>query len=141
MLSCKFALLSSEQFLLRLLIFRWKTEHDFCCEYLALFRLGLFRANQGRRRQKDPLLKTSHTYPTMTKLGTVIPYPKMIQKIYKSRNTPTEFCRHQHFFTGNYSCRRLTQTAKRNWKKFEFREVRFKRFWDLKWKIVEERIM
>ena len=39
------------------------------------------------------------------------------------------------------SCHHLTRTAKENWKKFELREVRVKRFWDLKWKIVEERIM
>ena len=37
----------------------------------------------------------------MIKLGTVIPYLKNIQKIYKSRDTPPEFCWHQHFSTGN----------------------------------------
>ena len=31
------------------------------------------------------------TYPTM-KLGTVIPYPKKIKKIYESHDTPLEFC-------------------------------------------------
>ena len=40
-----------------------------------------------------------------------------------------------------YSCRRLTRTAKEKWKKSELHEVRVKRFWDFKWKIVEERIM
>ena len=39
-----------------------------------------------------PLPKICHTYPTMMKLGTVIPYPKKIQKIYESRDTPLEFC-------------------------------------------------
>ena len=34
----------------------------------------------------------SVTHPTMMKLGTVIPYLKEIQKIYKSRDTPFEFC-------------------------------------------------
>ena len=29
---------------------------------------------------------------TMMKLGTVIPYPKKIEKIYESRDTPLEFC-------------------------------------------------
>ena len=48
-----------------------------------------------------PLPKICHTYPTMMKLGTVIPYLKKIQKIYESRDTPLEFCWHQHFFTGN----------------------------------------
>ena len=50
---------------------------------------------QGRSRmggQKGPLSKICHTYPTMMKRGTVIPYPKKIQKIYESRDTPLEFC-------------------------------------------------
>ena len=42
--------------------------------------------------QKGLLPKICHTYPTMIKLGTVIPYPKKIQKIYESRDTPLEFC-------------------------------------------------
>ena len=57
-----------------------------CC--LTLFRMGIFRAAHP---------KICHTYPTMMKLGTVIPYPKKIQKIYESRDTPLEFCWHQHF--------------------------------------------
>ena len=36
--------------------------------------------------------------PTMTKLGTVIPYLKEIQKIYESRDTLSVFSWHQHFF-------------------------------------------
>ena len=48
-----------------------------------------------------PLPKLCHRYPTMMKLGTVIPYLKEIQKIYESRDTPLEFCRYQQFFTGN----------------------------------------
>ena len=35
------------------------------------------------------------------KLSTVISYLKKIQKIYELRDTPLEFCWHQHFFTGN----------------------------------------
>ena len=38
--------------------------------------------------QIGPLPKICHTYPTMMKLGTVIPYLKKIQKIYESRDTP-----------------------------------------------------
>ena len=38
-----------------------------------------------------PLPKICHTYPTMMKLGTVIPYLKLIQKIYESSDTPPEF--------------------------------------------------
>ena len=50
---------------------------------------------------KAPLPKICHTYSTIMKLGIVIPYLKKIQKIYESRDTPLEFCWHQHFFTGN----------------------------------------
>ena len=42
--------------------------------------------------QKGPLPKTYYTYPTIMKLGTVIPYLKKIQKIYESRVTHFEFC-------------------------------------------------
>ena len=38
------------------------------------------------------VLKICLTYPTIMKLGTVVPYLKKIQKIYKSRDTPLEFC-------------------------------------------------
>ena len=38
---------------------------------------GLFR---GCSRMRPPLLKICHTYPTMMKLGTVIPYPKKSKK-------------------------------------------------------------
>ena len=41
--------------------------------------------------------KIRHTYPTMMKLGTVVPYLRKIQKMYKSRDTFLEFCWHQHF--------------------------------------------
>ena len=69
---------------------------------------GLFRGwafsemlTDGGGAKRPPISKICHTYPTMMKLATVIPYPKRIQKIYESRDTPPEFCRHQHFFTGN----------------------------------------
>ena len=52
-------------------------------------------------RKKPPLTKIIDTYPTMMKLGTVIPYLEKIQKIYDSRDTPSEFCWHHNFFTGN----------------------------------------
>ena len=51
---------------------------------------GLF-TDGGRGVKKAPLSKTCHIYSTMMKLGTVIPYPKKIQKIYESRSTPLEF--------------------------------------------------
>ena len=44
--------------------------------------------------KKTPLPKICHTYPTMMKLGKVIPYSEKIQKTYEyeSRDTPFEFC-------------------------------------------------
>ena len=55
---------------------------------------GHFGAAHGRRgAKKAPFPKICHTYPTMLKLGTVIPDLKKI--------TPSDFCWHQHFFTEN----------------------------------------
>ena len=45
--------------------------------------------------------KICHIYPTMMKLDTVIPYLREIQKIYKSQDTPHDFCGRQLFITGN----------------------------------------
>ena len=56
----------------------------------------------GGGAKRLPLPTICHTYPTIMKLGTVIPYPKEIQKIYESRDTPLVFCCHQHFFAGNH---------------------------------------
>ena len=57
-----------------------------CRTSLTLFRMGLFGTTHGwGRGQKEPLPKICHTYPTMMKLGTVIPYPKKIQTIYQTR--------------------------------------------------------
>ena len=41
---------------------------------------GLFRCCSRMRGQKGPLPKICHTYPTVMKLGTVIPYPKRSKK-------------------------------------------------------------
>ena len=51
-------------------------------------QMGIFGAAHGWA----PLPKICHTYPTMMKLGRVIPYLKKIQKIYESRDTLLEFC-------------------------------------------------
>ena len=53
--------------------------------------MGLFEAASGLR-EKEPLPKICRTYPTMMKLGTVIPYLKKIKKMYESRDTPLELC-------------------------------------------------
>ena len=63
---------------------------------LTLFRMSIFGSAHGWRRvvQKSiaPLPEICHTYPTMMKLGTVIPYLKKIQKMYESRDTLPDFC-------------------------------------------------
>ena len=43
---------------------------------LTLFRMGIFGTTHGRGAEQKghPLLKICHTYPTMMKLDTVIPY-------------------------------------------------------------------
>ena len=52
---------------------------------LTLFRMVFFGAAHGWRATKKAKVP-------MMKPGTVIPYPKKIQKIYESRDTPLEFC-------------------------------------------------
>ena len=56
---------------------------------MVLFSWGAHGLGEPKR---SPPLKICLTYPTMMTLGTVIPYPKKIQKIYKSLDTPIEFC-------------------------------------------------
>ena len=46
----------------------------------------------GKKIPPPPLPKTCHTYPTMIKLGTVIPHLKKTQKLYEPRDTSLEFC-------------------------------------------------
>ena len=57
---------------------------------LSLFKMGIFGAAHGwGGSEKGPSIpKICQTYPTMMKLGTVIPYLKKIQNIHDSRNTP-----------------------------------------------------
>ena len=60
---------------------------------LTLFRMGFFGAAHGCRGGIfDPLPKIHHTNPTMMKFGTVIPYLRKIQKMYKPGDTPLGFC-------------------------------------------------
>ena len=59
---------------------------------LTIFMMGIFGAAHGwGRAKRPPLPEICHTYPAMMKRGTVIPYLKKIQKIYKSRDTHPEF--------------------------------------------------
>ena len=57
---------------------------------LDLFRMGLFGAAHGWGGE-GPLPKICQTYPTIMKLGTLIPYLKKMQKMYKSYDTHLEF--------------------------------------------------
>ena len=54
--------------------------------------MGIFGAAHGWGGGGGKKANLCHTYATMMKLGTVIPYLKKIQKIYESRDTPLEFC-------------------------------------------------
>ena len=55
---------------------------------------GFFRgcSRMGGGFLGPPLSKICHRYPTIMKLGTVIPNLRKIQKMYKSRDTFLEFC-------------------------------------------------
>ena len=46
--------------------------------------------NPKEIKSPPPLTNICHTYPTMMKLGTVIPYLQKIQRIYESRDTSLE---------------------------------------------------
>ena len=53
--------------------------------------MSLFGAAQGwGEGGAKSLSKICHIYPTMLKLGKVIPYPKKIRKLYESRDTPLD---------------------------------------------------
>ena len=65
---------------------------------LNLLRIGIFDAAQGCVEQKGSLPKICHTYLTVMKLGTVIPYLKKTQKRYESRDTPLDLCWNQLFY-------------------------------------------
>ena len=54
--------------------------------------MGVFEAAHTWEEQKGPLSKICLTYPSITKLGLIMPYLKKIQKIYESRDPPFEFC-------------------------------------------------
>ena len=53
---------------------------------------ALITDDRGGGLKRRLFSKICNTYPAMMKLGTVIPYIKKIQKIYKSRDTLLEFC-------------------------------------------------
>ena len=60
---------------------------------LALFRMNLHEAAPERNEAPTPPPpKICYTYPTMMKPGTLIPYLKNVQKLYKSRDKFLKFC-------------------------------------------------
>ena len=61
---------------------------------LTLFRMGFLGVCSWMWGVQISHLvpKSCHTYSTMMKLGTVVPYLKNIQKIYESSDIPFEFC-------------------------------------------------
>ena len=61
----------------------------------------------GGERKNGPLPKNGHTYPAMMKHGTVIPYLKMTQKIYESRNTSPWILLTSAFFVGNQQYQKI----------------------------------
>ena len=65
-------------------------------DYIAtdlIFALTIFMMGGGGGvGAKGPFPKICQTYPTMMKLGTVIPYLKKIQKVCKSCDPLLEFC-------------------------------------------------
>ena len=79
------------------------TFSDFCKSELEVFNpIHDSGCSQMRGCPKRPLLlKIYYIYPTMIKLGTVIPYIKKTQKTYKLRDTPIQLWWHQHFFREN----------------------------------------
>ena len=56
-----------------------------CLPASLLLRVTSYPIQDGPSRgcSKDPLPKICHTYPTMIKLNTVIPYLREIQKIFE----------------------------------------------------------
>ena len=73
----KFKLLNPDKLVTTLPILLAQTKARINSFKVTLFRLGFFRAAHRWEWGKDPHLpKICHTYPTMMKVGTVIPYPK-----------------------------------------------------------------
>ena len=74
-----------------------QNSHENTCvgvSFLNLFRMDFFGAAQawGGTKKPLPLPTICHTYPAMMKLGTVIPHPRAIEKMYESRDATLEFC-------------------------------------------------
>ena len=53
----------------------------------------------GGGTKRPNLPKICHRYPTMMKLGVIMPYLRKIQKIHETRDTPPEFLLYQEIQT------------------------------------------
>ena len=80
-----------------------KSSKQYYCKFpdKYFFRIGLFGAADRSGSKNAHLHKICHTYPTMMRLSTVIPYLTNIQNTYKLLDTPIKVCWHQYFFTKN----------------------------------------
>ena len=88
----------------------WESQQNQCLcksscpkDSLTLLKMGFFKGAHEWKREKVSHI-SYHTYPTMIKLGKVILYLKMIQKVYESRETSKFYyikkCRYRlHFNT------------------------------------------
>ena len=89
----------------------WLNSFNVFNSYINPIQDELFQGCSRMRGGFLPTLpKICHTYPTMMKLGRVIPYPRRTQTIYKSRDTSLDTSLdtshatvswRQHFFTRN----------------------------------------
>ena len=72
-------------------------------EYVSPIQDGSFRgcAWIGEGKKAASLKSVTHTLHWWNLAPLFISYLKKIPKRYKSRDTPLQFCWHQHFFTGN----------------------------------------
>ena len=68
---------------------KFPDKYFFCCPYSGWAFSG---AAHGSACKRVHVHKICHTYPTMMKLCTVIPYLTKIQNIYKSRDTTIKLC-------------------------------------------------
>ena len=70
---------------------KFPDKYVFCSSYSDWVFLGLL-TDRGCKNPPPPVPKICHTYPTMVKLSTAIPYLTKIRNIHKSRETPNMFC-------------------------------------------------
>ena len=95
------------KFFLKIFLIKWEKNYTFLGIYLhllTLFRmdfLGLLTDGKGSGQKGPSSLKSvAHILQWWNLAQLYITYGRS-KKIYKSYDTPLDFCWHQHFFTGN----------------------------------------